>query len=90
MARLARLELDEEEVDLFTEQLSQILDHASRVKELDTAGVEPTSHPVRLANVWREDTPHSPLPAETALAGAPEVEDSMFKVPRILESEEAG
>ncbi len=90
VARLARLDLTDEELALFTEQLSQILDHASLVKELDTAGIEPTSHPLKLANVWREDVPRPCLPPETVLAGAPEVENAMFKVPRILEAEEAG
>ncbi|MER3396021.1 MAG: Asp-tRNA(Asn)/Glu-tRNA(Gln) amidotransferase subunit GatB [Acidimicrobiia bacterium] len=88
VARLARLRLTDEEVVAFSAQLSQILKHASKIKELDTSGIPPTSHPIRLANVWREDVPHTCLSPEVALSQAPHVENGMFSVPRILEAEE--
>ncbi len=88
VAKLARLNLSEDEVATFTSQLGQILEHASRVKEIDTKGVPPTSHPLRLANVWREDEPHRCLSPEAVLSQAPAREGNMFKVPRILELEE--
>lgn len=85
VARLARLELSEEEFSLFEEQLSKILDHARRVTALDTEGVPPTSHAVPLANVARPDVVSPGLDQETSLEGAPSTEDGHFKVPRILE-----
>jgi aspartyl-tRNA(Asn)/glutamyl-tRNA(Gln) amidotransferase subunit C len=88
VAELARLELDESEVELYTEHLSAILDHAAKIKEIDTSGVEPTSHPLRLANVWREDVPRPGLDPEVVLKEAPDTEAKMFKVPRIMEIEE--
>ncbi|HVE76221.1 MAG TPA: Asp-tRNA(Asn)/Glu-tRNA(Gln) amidotransferase subunit GatC, partial [Actinomycetota bacterium] len=71
VARLARLALSDEEVDRFGEQLSKILDHAEKVTSLDTDGVEPTSHPVRLVNVLRPDEPVPGVTAKEALANAP-------------------
>jgi aspartyl-tRNA(Asn)/glutamyl-tRNA(Gln) amidotransferase subunit C len=90
IALLARLALTEEELALYGEQLSRILDHAARVTSLDTEGVPPTSHPVRLSNVFRPDEPGTPAPSlshEAALANAPAVEAGHFRVPRILEAE---
>jgi aspartyl-tRNA(Asn)/glutamyl-tRNA(Gln) amidotransferase subunit C len=87
VAKLARLHLSDDEVELYTDQLSQILSHASRIKELDTKDVPSTSHPLKLANVWREDRPHTCLPPDTVLSQAPATEDGMFKVPRIIEVE---
>ncbi len=84
VARLARLDVTPEEVDLFTEQLGAVLDHAADVAALDTAGVPPTAHPLPLANVFREDIPEASLDRDEVLAVAPAVEDHRFKVPRIL------
>jgi aspartyl-tRNA(Asn)/glutamyl-tRNA(Gln) amidotransferase subunit C len=85
VAKLARVALTEEELDLFGEQLSRILEHAERVSALDTEGVEPTSHCIPLVNVFRPDVVAPPLPQEQALANAPEAEDGFFRVPRILD-----
>jgi aspartyl-tRNA(Asn)/glutamyl-tRNA(Gln) amidotransferase subunit C len=81
VARLARLELTDEEVERFAEQLGAILEAVGKVDELDLAGVEPTSHPLDLANVWAEDEPRPSLPLEEALANAPDADGSYFRVP---------
>jgi aspartyl-tRNA(Asn)/glutamyl-tRNA(Gln) amidotransferase subunit C len=84
VARLARLDVTEEELELFTEQLGAVLDHAADVAALDTAGVPPTAHPLPLINVLRDDVPVPSLDRDEVLAAAPAVEDHRFKVPRIL------
>jgi aspartyl-tRNA(Asn)/glutamyl-tRNA(Gln) amidotransferase subunit C len=81
VARLARLELGEEEADRLTEELGAILDAVSKVAELDLEDVPPTSHPLDLVNVWAEDEPHQPLDVEDALANAPAREGALFRVP---------
>jgi aspartyl-tRNA(Asn)/glutamyl-tRNA(Gln) amidotransferase subunit C len=84
VARLARLELSEEEVARFTVQLSAVLEHAAAVRALDTAGVPPTAHPLPLRNVVRPDVPGPSLPRDVLLAAAPDVEEGRFAVPRML------
>ena len=81
VARLARLALTEEELDRFAGQLDAILEAVGKVAELDLSGVEPTLHPLALANVWAEDEPRPCLSAEEALVNAPEAEDGAFRVP---------
>lgn len=81
VARLARLELREEEVERLGAQLNDILTAVSKVSELDLSDVPPTSHPLDVVNVWAVDEPHASLPVEEALANAPEREGSYFKVP---------
>jgi aspartyl-tRNA(Asn)/glutamyl-tRNA(Gln) amidotransferase subunit C len=81
VASLARLELTDEEVGRFTEQLGAILEAVSKVSELDLGDVEPLSHPLDLVNVWAEDEPRPSLPLGDALANAPEREDDHFRVP---------
>lgn len=81
VARLARLELSDAEVERFQEQLSAILEAVSKVQELDLADVPPTSHPLDVVNVWRDDVPRPSLPVEQALGNAPDSQDDMFKVP---------
>jgi aspartyl-tRNA(Asn)/glutamyl-tRNA(Gln) amidotransferase subunit C len=81
VARLARLELSDAEVERFHGQLSAILDAVSKVQELDLADVPPTSHPLDVVNVWREDEPRPSLPVEEALANAPDRAGDLFKVP---------
>jgi aspartyl-tRNA(Asn)/glutamyl-tRNA(Gln) amidotransferase subunit C len=81
VARLARLELSEPELDRFAEQLNAILEAVGKVGELDLSGVEPTAHPLELANVWAEDEPRPPLSVEEALANAPDRENDAFRVP---------
>ena len=81
VANLARLALTDEEVDRFGEQLNVILEAVGKVAELDLAGVEPTSHPLAVVNVWAEDQPRPSLPLEAAVANAPEREEDAFRVP---------
>jgi aspartyl-tRNA(Asn)/glutamyl-tRNA(Gln) amidotransferase subunit C len=82
VARLARLELSEGEVERMSAELSKVLDHIEKIGELgDLEGVEPTSHVVAVENVLRPDDPRPSLPPETALAGAPDVERGGFRVP---------
>ncbi|MEX2587960.1 MAG: Asp-tRNA(Asn)/Glu-tRNA(Gln) amidotransferase subunit GatC [Actinomycetota bacterium] len=87
VAKLARLDLGEDEKELFGSQLSAILEHAQTVAALDTDGVTPTSHSVPLLNVMRPDVAREPLDQAEALANAPAVESGHFRVPRIMESE---
>ena len=81
VARLARLEIPEDEIELVQGQLSAILDAVGKVSELDLADVEPTSHPLDVVNAWREDEPRPSLPLDAVLANAPEEEDGQFRVP---------
>ena len=72
VARLARLELSEEEVQRMGGELSKVLDHIEKIRELDLRGVRPTSHVIDVAGVVRADEPEPSLPVEVALASAPE------------------
>ncbi len=81
VARLARLELSDDEVAKFQEQLSDILEAVSKVSELDLADVPPTAHPLEIANAWAEDEPHECLPLDEVFANAPDREDDHFRTP---------
>ncbi len=81
VARLARLRLDDAEVERMAGELSGILEHVDRIADLDLEGVEPTSHVVELQNVWRADEPWTSLPHDVALDSAPEELDGAFRVP---------
>jgi aspartyl-tRNA(Asn)/glutamyl-tRNA(Gln) amidotransferase subunit C len=85
VARLARLDLSEAERDRMQAELTVILTHAERIQALDLDGIEPTSHPIPLANVMRPDVVTDCLTQDEALANAPEAEQGRFKVPRIIE-----
>lgn len=85
VARLARVELSEEEKVTFGNQLEQILTYMEQLNRLDTSGVEPTSHAIPIYNVFREDEVKPSLPQEEVLAIAPDEQDGHFKVPRIIE-----
>ena len=87
IAELCKLELTEEEVALFREQLSAILQHAQVLQALDTQGVPPTSHVMDLGNVMRQDVVTPSLTQEEALANAPDSEEGQFKVLPILGQE---
>ena len=81
VARLARLDLGEDEVERLTGELDAILDAVSKVAELDLSDVPPTSHPLDLVNAWAEDEPHQSLPIEDVLQNAPAAERGLFRVP---------
>ncbi|MCL4449391.1 MAG: Asp-tRNA(Asn)/Glu-tRNA(Gln) amidotransferase subunit GatC [Actinobacteria bacterium] len=84
VAALARLELSEDEVELFTSQLGVVLDYATVISAVDTTDVTPCSHPLPLQNVLRADEPKPGLNRQDVLAQAPLVEDGRFRVPPIL------
>jgi aspartyl-tRNA(Asn)/glutamyl-tRNA(Gln) amidotransferase subunit C len=81
VARLARLELGDDEVERMAGELSGILEHIERIAELDLEEVEPTSHVVALENVLRSDDPRPSLPRERALMSAPDAGERGFRVP---------
>jgi len=81
VARLARLELTEDEVGHMSEELSNILGHIEKIGELDLMGVAPTTHVVEVPGGLRPDEPEPSLPLEVALASAPAVSDGGFLVP---------
>jgi len=85
VARLARLELSEEERETFGNQLEQVLTYMEQLNRLDTSGVEPTSHAIPIYNLFREDEVRPSFPQEEVLAIAPAEEEGHFKVPRIIE-----
>jgi aspartyl-tRNA(Asn)/glutamyl-tRNA(Gln) amidotransferase subunit C len=81
VARLARLELSEDEVSKVSAELSNILEHIEKISALDLDGVPPTSHSMDVSNALRPDVPRPCLPREVALAQAPDVADDGFRVP---------
>jgi aspartyl-tRNA(Asn)/glutamyl-tRNA(Gln) amidotransferase subunit C len=85
VAALARLALDEGEIERITNDLAGILEHVEEIAALDLADVPPTSHPLPLVNVTRPDEVGPTLPRDEVLASAPEAEDGRFRVPRILD-----
>jgi aspartyl-tRNA(Asn)/glutamyl-tRNA(Gln) amidotransferase subunit C len=87
LARLARLAVTDEELDVFAGQLDVILGAVARVGEIAAEDIPPTSHAVPMTNVFRADEVVASLPREAVLAGAPDLEDNKFRVPRILTEE---
>ena len=87
VARLARLELTEEEKERMTAQLDSILQYIDKLNELDTSGVEPTTTVIPMVSVMREDEVRPCLKRDEALANAPDRQEAFFRVPRIIEDE---
>ncbi|MBN3525384.1 Asp-tRNA(Asn)/Glu-tRNA(Gln) amidotransferase subunit GatC [Paenibacillus apiarius] len=85
VAKLARLNLSDEEKERYTEQLNAILKYAEKLNELNTDDVSPTTHVLPIRNVMREDEVRPSLPIEKVMANAPEEEDGQFKVPAVLD-----
>ena len=85
VAKLARLELSDQEQEKLTDQLSNILTYVEKLNELDTKGVAPTSHVLDINNVMRDDVVAESLTQEKALANAPDKAAGHFKVPKIIE-----
>lgn len=84
VARLARLDLTEDELAHYQEQLSVILEHAAQVQAINTEGVEPTTHPLPMVNAFRPDEVRPSLDRDEVLAQAPDVEGPYFRVPPAL------
>ena len=85
VAGLARLALNEEEIQRLQYELGRILEHFQKLQELDTENVPITSHVLPMTNVFREDKPGPSLPREDVLANAPDQVEGFFRVPRIIE-----
>jgi aspartyl-tRNA(Asn)/glutamyl-tRNA(Gln) amidotransferase subunit C len=85
VARLARLELSEDEKAQMTAQLDAILGYMETLNALDTSGVEPTTTVIPMVSVMRDDVARPSLDREDALANAPDREGAYFRVPRIIE-----
>jgi len=85
VAHLSRLDLTEQELELFSGQLSAIVEYIQKLNELKTDDVEPLAHCLPIHNVFRQDTVRPSLNVEKALENAPDRVDDFFKVPQILE-----
>ncbi len=90
VARLARLDLSQDELDRYGAQLGDILEHAERVQALPTDGVPPTSHPLPMTNAFRADEVTPSLDPDEILAAAPDADGPYFRVPKILGEESEG
>lgn len=86
VARLARIGLNEDELARYGDQLGVILEHAARVQQLPTEGVEPTAHPLPMTNAFRPDVVKPSLDRDVVLAQAPATEDGFIRVPPALET----
>ncbi len=89
IAKLARLQLSEDEVRRYTAQLADILGYVQQLAAVDTANIEPTSHALPVTNVLREDVPGPTLTPDQALANAPQREGNFFGLPKVLDQEDA-
>jgi aspartyl-tRNA(Asn)/glutamyl-tRNA(Gln) amidotransferase subunit C len=89
VAKLARLQLSDSEIEEFTGQLGAILGYVEKMNELDTEGVEPLAHCLPISNVFRADEVQPSLGTDRALANAPQRDGSFFKVPKILDDNSA-
>lgn len=87
LAQLARIGMTAEELDQMSGELGVILDSVAQISQVASDDVEPTSHPMPLTNVFRDDVPRGLLTQDEALAMAPDAEDGQFKVPAILDGE---
>ena len=85
IAELARLELNDSELEEYTVQLNQILEYVEKLNELNTENIQPLSHPVEAANVFRDDILKPSIDREEALKNAPSKNDEFFKVPKVID-----
>ena len=85
VAHLSRLELNQSDLAGFAEQLSNIIDDVKLLEKVDTDGVEPMAHPLPMQNVFRDDLLAPSLPAQIALANAPERQGDLYSVPAVLD-----
>ncbi len=87
IANLARMRLDEEDIKSFSGQLADIISYIEKLNSVNTKDIPPTTHPLPITNVFREDEVRESLPVEKALANAPKKRDRSFKVPKVVEGE---
>ncbi len=85
IARLARINLTPDELEQVAGQLSDVLDYVAQLSELSTDRVEPTTHPLKISNIFRRDQAVRSLSSEEALANAPKKHGDFFAVPKVLE-----
>ncbi|MDJ0988120.1 MAG: Asp-tRNA(Asn)/Glu-tRNA(Gln) amidotransferase subunit GatC [Desulfobacterales bacterium] len=85
VARLARLDLDAESIDMFAAQIDEILGYIEKLNQVDTEGIKATSHAISLTNAFRDDEQRPHLDREQVLANAPEKEEGCFVVPKIID-----
>jgi aspartyl-tRNA(Asn)/glutamyl-tRNA(Gln) amidotransferase subunit C len=88
VAKLARLELTDDQIRKFTPQLESILQYVAKIAEVDVTGVEPMAHALPIHNVFREDIPGPSLPLDEVLKNAPETDGPFFKVPKVIGGDE--
>ncbi len=86
VARLARLELTDDEAAVQLRSINELMERFESLRELDVEGIEPTAHSAPINNVLREDAARPSLPRDEALAGAPDAREGCFAVPLILEA----
>jgi aspartyl-tRNA(Asn)/glutamyl-tRNA(Gln) amidotransferase subunit C len=89
VAHLARLTVSDAEVARFSQQLSVILQYFEQLEGLDTTNVEPTAHPLGITDVLRDDVVCNPLSTDAALRNAPQHQDQLFQVPKVLDQDNA-
>ena len=85
VADLARLQLDDEAVETFSQQLDAVLSYMDLLNKVDTSNVRPTSHAIALTNAFRDDAPAGHLPRQEGLANAPQADEGCFLVPKVIE-----
>ncbi len=85
VAQLARLQFEEDDLEIFVKQLDEILNYFDKLQDLDTSNVEPTAHVVGISNVFRDDVVQEFADKDLILEGAPEPENSYFRVPKVIE-----
>ncbi len=90
VASLARLSLSDEEAERLAAELDSFLGYIETLRELDTSGIEPTSHPIPLPTPVREDLAEPPIDPMLAVANAPESTETAFRVPKVIDSETEG
>jgi aspartyl-tRNA(Asn)/glutamyl-tRNA(Gln) amidotransferase subunit C len=89
IALLSRLKPADEEVRLFSEQLSAIVAYMDQLGEVDTSNVQPTAHALPVSSVFRADSPHVPMMPDDALSNAPQRDGHFFALPKVLDQDSA-
>jgi aspartyl-tRNA(Asn)/glutamyl-tRNA(Gln) amidotransferase subunit C len=88
VAKLARLDLPEQKLQKFTQQLEPILEYVAKINQVNMAGAEPMAHVLPVSNVFREDLAQPGMPLDKVLQNAPETDGPFFKVPKVIGTDE--